>query len=105
VSTYPELAFPGKKGGPERIDRRARIVCTTVIPGRTDAIRVVNSYVRLTLLALSLLVVGLPLWLFVFVPERLSLATFADPGFWIAVAVGLISILFGFWIGNRSDHT
>jgi hypothetical protein len=65
----------------------------------------VNRYIRLTLLALILLVVGLPLWLLVFVPDRLSLATFSNPGFWIAVAVGLISILFGFWIGNRSDHT
>ena len=105
VSTYPELAFPAEKGGPERIDRGAQIVCTTAIPLRNDAICVVNPYIRLTVLALTLLVVGLPLWLLVFVPDRLSLGTFADPGFWITVAVGLISILFGFWLGNHSDHT
>jgi hypothetical protein len=65
----------------------------------------VNPYIRLTLLALILLVVGLSVWLLVFIPDRLSLGTFADPGLWIAVAVGLISILFGFWLGNHSDHT
>ncbi len=66
---------------------------------------VVNSYIELGVLALALLVVGLSLWVFLFTPDKFSLAMFVDPGFWIAVGAGVLSILFGFWVGNRSAYT
>ena len=66
---------------------------------------VANSYIKLGALALALLVVGLPLWVLLFTPDQFSLAMFVDPGFWIAVGAGVLSILFGLWLGNRSAYT
>jgi hypothetical protein len=65
----------------------------------------VNSYIKLGSLALTLLIVGLPLWVLLFTPDPFSLGMLVNPGFWIAVGAGVLSILFGFWLGNRSAYT
>jgi hypothetical protein len=83
VPVYPVLLFP------------SGITTTTVV----------NSYIELGILALTLLLVGLPLRVFLFTPDQSSLVTFVDPGFWIAVGAGVLSILFGFWPGTRSAYT
>jgi hypothetical protein len=47
------------------------------------------------------LVVGVPLWALAFAAGTVSVGTLADPGFWLAVGVGMASLLFGFWLGER----
>lgn len=76
-----------------------------LFPSRIYTITVVSSSIKLGILALALLLVGLPLWVFLFTPDHFSLALVVDPGFWIAVGAGVLSILFGFWLGTRSAYT
>lgn len=62
-----------------------------------------NPYRKFILIALACLLVGVPLWTLVLAPSEFSPTMVLDPGFWIAVVAGFAILLFGFWIGERTD--
>ena len=62
-----------------------------------------DSYVKFFFVVLACLLVGIPLWTAILAPNEFSLTFFTEPGFWVAAAMGMVFLLFGFWIGKRSD--
>ncbi|RZV06514.1 hypothetical protein BDK88_3750 [Natrinema hispanicum] len=64
-----------------------------------------NSYPKFMLAATTGLLIGIPLWMAVLYPEMLSLRLFTSSVFWGIVASLLLVMLFGFWVGQRSEYT
>ncbi|MGQ3330716.1 MULTISPECIES: hypothetical protein [Halorubrum] len=64
-----------------------------------------DSYPRFILTAAAGLLIGIPLYLAIFAPEILSVELFTSLGFWVPVAILLLVMIFGFWIGQRSNLT
>ena len=62
-----------------------------------------NSYVKFVLVAFACLLVGIPLWTVILAPNEFSPVFFTEAGFWVAAAIGMVFLLFGFWIGKRID--
>lgn len=63
----------------------------------------VESYWKFVLVAFASILVGIPLWTAVLAPDEFSPMFMIDPGFWVTVAIGMSLLLFGFWLGNRTD--
>lgn len=61
-----------------------------------------DSYPRFILIAAVSLLIGIPIWMAIFTPEALSISLFTSLGFWIPIALLLLVMVFGFWIGQRS---
>jgi len=62
-----------------------------------------NSSVKFILVAFACLVIGIPLWTAIIAPDEFSWTFLTEVGFWVAVAIGMVLLLFGFWLGNRAD--
>lgn len=62
-----------------------------------------DSYLKFVLIASVCILVGIPLWAYIFAPNEFSLTFYTDPGFWIAATIGMGFLLFGFWLGKRAD--
>lgn len=62
-----------------------------------------ESSVKFVLVAFVCLLVGVPLWTAVLAPDEFSLAFATEPGFWVAATIGMALLLFGFWLGERTD--
>jgi hypothetical protein len=62
-----------------------------------------NSYLKFVLVALASILIGVPLWTFIIAPDEYSLTMFTDFGFWVTAAIGLAIMLFGFWLGKRTN--
>lgn len=62
-----------------------------------------RSYVTFVLVAFACILVGIPLWTAILAPNEFVLTFVTEPGFWVAAAIGMVFLLFGFWIGKRSD--
>jgi hypothetical protein len=63
----------------------------------------VKPYLRFVGVAFASILIGVPLWAFVLAPEEFSLTFFTEVGFWMAAAIGMALLLFGFWLGQRTD--
>jgi hypothetical protein len=63
----------------------------------------VKSYWTFVLVAFASMLVGIPLWTVVLAPDEFSPMFITEPGFWVAVGIGMDLLLFGFWLGNRTD--
>jgi len=64
-----------------------------------------DSYPKFILTAVTGLLIGIPLYLAIFAPEILSVELFMSLGFWVPVAILLLVMIFGFWIGQNSNLT
>jgi hypothetical protein len=62
-----------------------------------------QSYLKFVLVAFACLVVGVPVWVGVFAPDRNPFSVFGDVGFWLSIGIGLALLLLGFWLGNRAN--
>jgi len=65
--------------------------------------KAMDSYVTFVLVAFACILAGIPLWAAIIAPNEFSLTVFTDAGFWIAAAIGMVLLLFGFWLGKRAD--
>jgi hypothetical protein len=62
-----------------------------------------DTYVKFVLVAFASILVGVPLWTAILAPNEFSLTFFTEPGFWVTAAIGMVLLLFGFWLGKRTD--
>lgn len=62
-----------------------------------------NSYLKFVLVAFACILVGIPLWTAIFAPNEFSVTFVTEVGFWVAATVGMVFLLFGFWLGKRAD--
>jgi hypothetical protein len=62
-----------------------------------------ESYLKFVLVAFACILVGVPLWTAILAPNEFSLTFVTEPGFWVAAGIGMVLLLFGFWLGNRAD--
>ena len=62
-----------------------------------------ESYLKFVLVAFACILVGVPLWTAILAPNEFSQTFVTEPGFWVAAGIGMVLLLFGFWLGNRAD--
>lgn len=62
-----------------------------------------ESYLKFALVAFVCILMGVPLWTAILVPNEFSLTFVTEAGFWVAAGIGMVLLLFGFWLGNRTD--
>ena len=65
-------------------------------------LKVVDSYIKFTVLALVTLLIGVPLWTLLLAPDEFSLSMITDPRILFWIGLGMVFLLYGFSKGQQT---